>query len=233
MRTVLCGALVVIALGAGPVHAQSSSGDSAHFIIGGGMVTPLSNVGDRFDTGGAFTIGLTVEPNTRPVGLQVEYGFFSHNGPETRIPLRVNPLATPTGTALIESGHSVHYVVANALFHATGTRRFNPYGLAGGGMYHRSVNLTTPDVGFTTYCDPYWYVCFNEPVEVDRVIGERSTWDPGVNLGGGLSIRLGEAASFYIETRWHYTWGPTFTDLDGVEQNANGKYFPVTFGFKF
>lgn len=232
MRSVLCGVFVVIALAAGPVYAQSS-GDSAHFIIGGGMSTPLSSVGDRFDTGGAFTIGLTVEPRDSVFGLQVEYGFFSHNGPDTRIPLRVNPLAAPTGTALIESSHNVHYVVANALLHSSGTRRFNPYGLAGGGMYHRAVTLTTPDVGFTSYCDPYWYVCFAEPVEVDRVIGERSTWDPGVNVGAGLGIRIGEAASFYVETRWHYAWGPTFTNLDGVEQRANGRYFPVTFGFKF
>ena len=232
MRTVLCGVVAMIALAAGPVHGQTSGGQSAHFIIGGGMATPLSDLGERFDTGGAFTIGLTVEPDP-PVGLRVEYGFFSHNGPETRIPLTVNPLATPTGTALIESTHKVHFIVANALFHGSGTRRFNPYGLAGGGMYHRAVNLTTPDVGFTTYCDPFWYVCFAEPVEVDRVIGERSTWDPGANLGAGLGIRIGDAASFFIETRWHYTWGPTFTDLAGVEQRANGKYFPVTFGFKF
>ena len=65
------------------------------------------------------------------------------------------------------------------------------------------------------------------------MIGRRSTWDPGVNLGGGVAIRLGGSAAFYIEARWHHTWGPTFTGLDGVEQRANGDYFPVTFGFKF
>jgi hypothetical protein len=232
MRTVLCGALVVMVLGAAPLHAQTSSGQSAHFIIGGGMSTPLGDLGNRFDTGGSFTIGLTVEPDP-PIGLRVEYGYFSHNGPEARIPLTVNPLATPSGTALIESTHTVHFISAGALFHGNGARRFSPYGLAGGGMYHRAVSLTTPDVGFTTYCDPYWYVCFAEPVEIDRVIGDRSTWDPGVNLGAGLDIRIGESAAFFVETRWHYTWGPTFTDLDGVEQRANGKYFPVTFGFKF
>ena len=231
MRAALSGVLVVTVLAAAPVYAQS--GRSTHFRIGGGMSTPLSDVADRFDTGGAFTLGLSFEPPDAPLGLQVEYGFHSLGGPETRIPLMVNPLATATGTALIESTHKVHYVVANALLQGKGIRRFQAYGQAGGGMYHRSVNLTTPDVGFTSYCDPYWYVCFAEPVEVDRVIGERSTWDPGVNLGGGVAIRLGPAASFYVEARWHYTWGPTFTNLDGEEQHANGKYFPVTFGVKF
>ena len=95
MRTVLWGAFVAAALTAAPVHAQSDK--PAHFIIGGGMSTPLGGVADRFDAGGAFTIGLTFEPET-PFGLQVEYGFFSLNGPEKRIPLQVNPLATPSGT---------------------------------------------------------------------------------------------------------------------------------------
>ena len=100
-------------------------------------------------------------------------------------------------------------------------------------MYHREVSLTTPDVGFTTYCDPYWYVCYAEPVELDRVIGSRSTWDPGIDFGGGFAIRMGRTAAFYIEARWHRTWGPEFTGLDGVAQRADGKYLPVTFGFKF
>jgi hypothetical protein len=175
---------------------------------------------------------LTVEPDA-PLGLQVEYGFNTLDGPETRIPLMATPFAAATGSAVIESRHRVHYFVANGMLRANGAGRFQPYGVAGGGVYHRSVALTTPDVGFTAYCDPYWYICYPTPVEVDRVIGDRSTWDPGINAGGGLAIRLGEAAAFYIESRWHYTWGPQFTDQNGTEQRANGQFFPVTFGFKF
>ena len=230
MKSVLFGACVAIVIAAAPAHAQSDK--PVHFIIGGGMTTPNGPVADRFNTGGAFTIGLTFE-KTSPFGLQVEYGFSKMNGPERRIPLMINPLVTPTGTALIQSNHRVHYVTANGMLHGEGRHRFNPYGVAGGGIYHRSVNLTTPDVGFTTYCDPFWYICYPEPVEVNRVIGDRSSWDPGVNAGGGVAIRLGRAAAFFIEARWHFVWGPTFTDLNGDEQRANGRYFPVEFGFKF
>ena len=70
-------------------------------------------------------------------------------------------------------------------------------------------------------------------VEVDRIVGDRSSWDPGINIGGGVTFKLGDAALFYVETRWHYMWGPEFTDAEGVSQKANGQYFPVTFGFKF
>jgi hypothetical protein len=100
-------------------------------------------------------------------------------------------------------------------------------------MYYRSVSLTTPDVGFTTYCDPYWYVCTAGIVEVDQVIGDRSSWDAGINFGGGVTFGWGENALFYVESRWHYIWGPEFLDVDGLAQNANGQYFPVTFGFRF
>jgi opacity protein-like surface antigen len=223
-------ATLLVTLIAAPARAQDER--QVHFTIGGGLSKPLGEVADRFNTGGAFTIGMTFEPDA-PVGLQVEYGFNGTDGPDTRIPLMRTATAAVTDTALIESRARTHYFVANAMLRTTGVGRFQPYAVGGGGIYNRSVSLTTPDVGFTTYCDPYWYACFPTPVEVDRVIGDRSSWDPGINMGGGLAIRLGEEASFYVESRWHYTWGPTFTDQNGEDHRANGRFLPVTFGFKF
>jgi opacity protein-like surface antigen len=228
---VVGGAILLTVMGSAPAQAQVQD-QTVHLTLGGGMATPLADVADRFRTGGTFTLGVTVEPDS-PVGLQVEYGFLSLNGPETRIPLMATPFAAVTNTAVIESSHKVNYLVANALFRGGSVARFSPYAMGGGGMYHRSVALTTPDVGFTTYCDPYWYACYPTATEVDRVIGDRSTWNPGLNVGGGVAIRMGQAASFYIETRWHYAWGPTITDQNGVDHHVNGQYFPVTFGFKF
>ena len=230
MRRILFGAFFVTLIAAAPARSQTDN--TVHFTIGGGMSKPVADVAERFRTGGAFALGLTFEPESA-IGLQVEYGFNSFNGPETRIPLMATPFAAATSSAVIESTHKVHFFVANAMLRTTGTPRFAPYGIAGGGMYHRTVSLTTPDVGFTTYCDPYWYVCYPTPTEVDRVIGDRSTWDPGINAGGGVAIRLGPAAAFYIESRWHYTWGPKIADDTGAEQRANAQFFPLTFGFKF
>jgi hypothetical protein len=76
-------------------------------------------------------------------------------------------------------------------------------------------------------------VCYPALVEVDRIIGDRSSWDPGINLGGGLNFKMGDSASFYVEARWHYMWGPEFTNGNGEKVNANGQYFPITFGFRF
>jgi opacity protein-like surface antigen len=228
MKKLLFGALLVILVAATPAHAQDNP---VQFNIGGGWTMPVGEIGDRFGTGGGFNLGLIFEP-TPAFDFQIEYSYNNLSGEDRQIPLQATPFGVVDGNAVISSNHSMHSLNFNGILRTTGGV-VKPYAIGGAGMYHRSVNLTTPDVGFATYCDPYWYVCYPTAVEVDRIIGERSSWDPGINIGGGLTFALGDSAVFYFETRWHYTWGPEFTDLDGVTQNANGQYFPVTFGFRF
>jgi hypothetical protein len=232
MKKVLWGALLVSLVAAAPARAQGDR--PVHVNIGGGFTTPLSEVSERFDTGGGFNLGVIFEPPAAPLlGLQVEYGFNDLAGQDKSIPLASLPGGAFTSQALIESHHSMHYVNFNGMLKTPGTSLFKAYAVGGTGMYYRSVSLTTPDVGYTTWCDPYWYVCYPTAVSIDRVIGDRSSWDPGVNIGGGITFAMGESALFYVETRWHYMWGPEFTDGEGVTQKANGQYLPVTFGFRF
>jgi hypothetical protein len=230
MKKLLLGAFLVTLVVATPARAQGDR--PVHLNIGGGPTIPVSDVDERFDTGGGFNIGLIVEP-TPIFGLQVEYSYNGLSGKDKSIPLFATPTSIQTGEALIESHHNMQYIDFNGLIRTGGSSAVKPYAIGGFGMYYRSVSLTTPDVGFTTYCDPYWYVCYPTVVEVDRVVGDRHSWDPGINVGGGLTVALGDAALFYVETRWHYMWGPEFTDQGGVVRNANGQYFPVTFGFRF
>jgi hypothetical protein len=202
--------------------------------IGGGFTIPVSEVDERFDTGAGFTVGMIFEPPPVPLlGLQIEYAYNNLAGRDKFIPLATTPIAGPTGEALIESHHTMHYVNFNGMVKTPGDSMLKAYAVGGTGMYWRTVSLTTPDVGFTTYCDPYWYVCYPAAVEIDRVVGDRSSWDPGVNVGGGITLALGDQAVFYVETKWHYMWGPEVTDGAGVVHKANGQYFPVTFGFRF
>ena len=236
MKKVLFGGLLVMLVAVTPARAQTGSvyeDRSVHFNIGGGFTVPVSDISDRFGTGGGFNIGLIVEP-TPVVGLQFEYSYNGLNGHETEVPLAVAPVAANLTNGIIQSHHNMQYVTGNGLFQMGGESRFKAYAIGGGGMYYRSVSLTSPEVGFTTYCDPYWYVCEPELVPIDRVLGDRSSWDPGINVGGGVTFALGTEALFYVESRWHYMWGPEFTNpIDGSVQNANGQYVPVTFGFRF
>jgi opacity protein-like surface antigen len=232
MKKSLLIAFAVILAAAMPASAQ----DKPFYVnLGGGATMPVGDVSERFGTGGGFNIGLIIEPPATPFfGFQVEYSFNKLAGNETTIsPVFPTPTASVGGTALIESHHDMHYINFNGILKSAGDTLMSPYAIGGGGMYYRNVSLTTPDVGYTTWCDPYWYVCYPTLVEVDRIIGDRSSWDPGVNLGAGVSIRMGDSAKFYVETRWHYVWGPEFTDQNGVTQKANAQYFPVTFGFRF
>jgi hypothetical protein len=232
MKKMLFGAFLVTVVAATPARAQGDR--PVHVNIGGGFTVPVSDVSERFTTGGGFNIGLLIEPPAAPAfGMQIEYSYNGLAGEDKRIPLFATPFDVQSGEALIESHHAMHYINFNALLKTPGDSLIKPYAIGGGGAYYRSVSLTTPDVGYTTWCDPYWYVCYPTLVEVDRVIGDRSSWDPGINVGGGLTIKLGEQALFYVESRWHYMWGPEFTDGEGVAQKANGQYFPVTFGFRF
>lgn len=231
MKKLLFGALMAIVAGASPAWAQDEKPVQVN--LGGSVVMPLSGIKDDFGTGGGFNIGVTITPPAAPhIGLQVEYGYNHLAGEDKTIPTSITPGGVVTGTALIESHHNMQYIDFNGELKG-GSGPVKPYAIGGFGMYYRSVSLTTPDVGFTTWCDPYWYVCYPTAVAIDRVIGERSSWDPGINLGGGISFKIGDSSKFYVETRWHYMWGPSFTDSAGVEHKANGQYLPVTFGFRF
>jgi hypothetical protein len=232
MKRVLVGAFIVVLATAIPARAQGDR--PVHVNLGGGFTVPVSDVDERFDTGAGFTIGMIFEPPPVPLlGLQIEYAYNNLAGRDKFIPLAATPTAPLNNQALIESHHTMHYVNFNGMVKTPGNSLLKAYAVGGTGMYWRTVSLTTPDVGFTTYCDPYWYVCYPTAVEIDRVVGDRSSWDPGVNVGGGITLALGDQAIFYVETKWHYMWGPEFTDGQGTVQKANGQYFPVTFGFRF
>ena len=231
MKTLCFAAFLVILATAAPARAQAERPVQVN--IGGGFTMPVSDVSERFSTGGGFNIGLIINP-TDVFGFQVEYAYNGLSGKDKEIPLYLpQPVLVQDGTALIESHHNMQYIDFNAILKTPGNAKVGFYGIGGAGAYYRSVSLTTPSVGYTTWCDPYWYVCYPTLVEVDRIIGDRSSWDPGINIGAGLTFKLSDQAVFYVESRWHYMWGPEFTDAEGVTRNANGQYFPVTFGFKF
>jgi hypothetical protein len=230
MKKLVVGAFLVTLAAAAPARAQDDR--PVHLNIGGGFTVPLSDVSDRFGTGGGFNIGVIFEPAPL-LDLQVEYSFNKLGGEERTINLADAPGLAFDRQGIIESQHEMHYFNFNGMVKSSNTGFFKAYGVGGGGMYYRAVSLTTPDVGFTTVCDPYWYACFPAAVEVDQVIGDRNSWDPGINIGGGVTFNLGSDVEMYVESRWHYIWGPEFIDADGLAQNANGQYIPVTFGFRF
>src|SRR5262245_299400 len=49
----------------------------------------------------------------------------------------------------------------NALISSGFDKKASVYGLGGGGIYYRKVNLLNPGVGFVTVCDPWILVCYD------------------------------------------------------------------------
>ena len=155
MKKVLFGAFAALLVAAAPARAQDDR--PVYVNLGGGFTVPVSDVSERFSTGGSFNFGILLEPPSTPAfGFQVEYGYNRLGGEDKFIPLFPTPTAIATGEALIESHHSMHYVDFNAILKTPRTNAVAPYAIGGFGMYYRSVSLTTPDVGYTTWCDPYW-----------------------------------------------------------------------------
>jgi len=113
-------------------------------------------------------------------------------------------------------------------------RRVSGYGVIGGGIYYRKVELTNPGTGVATICDPWLFICYPSLVPVDQIVGERSSWDFGMNVGGGVNFRFGDSKAFFVESRYHYVWGPTVSAPDGSQSiEADGKFLPLVFGVRF
>lgn len=225
-------AAVVVA--AAPAAAQDVK--PVQLNIGGGFTGVYGAASDRIGNGGHFNLGVIF--NVSPVvSLQGEYGWNGMQKKNIQLPVSVNPLDAGVPTDFFADGN-MQYGDFNLLLHAPNSSKVQPYAVTGLGIYYRPVNVTTPAVGFTTICDPYWYVCYPAAVPVDQVVGSRSSTDFGMDFGGGVNYKMGEHTSLYFEVRYHYIWGPEIvsaTPLSGssTPTKANGQFLPITVGFRF
>ena len=237
MKKLLFGALLVTLAAATPARAQSGgvyADRPVHLNIGGGFTVPMSDVSDRFGTGGGFNIGMIVEPKParrHPVRIRVQQ-------PRRRRQARFRLAATPVAALADQRDYRIPplHALPELERHLFDRSRVDVQRLRGGWRRHVLPNVE-PDVARRRlhHVLRSLLVRLLPDVDFDRPGHWRSLvdWDPGVNFGGGVTFALGAEAVFYVETRWHYMWGPEFTDGDGVVRNANGQYLPVTFGFRF
>lgn len=229
MRKVLV--LVGVLLAAAPAAAQDKPVD---INVGFGWTFPTGDFGGKFDSGWNGTIGVTfnIAPN---VGILADYTYNRMNGPERTILVGSTPGGIATQSQLIESNHQMHVGTFDLVYKAhSSDSPVGGYVLGGLGIYHRIIQLTSPAVGYTTICDPYWLVCYPTAVSVDNILGDRSSNDFGINFGGGITF--GHETKFYVESRYHYVWGPTTTVAGTSCANGcgtNASYYPLTFGVRW
>ena len=136
---------------------------------------------------------------------------------------------------------NMQFVDFNVVFTPKTEGKAHPYVVAGAGVYYRPVKVTTPAVGYVPpVCDPFWYYCSPGGfVAVDKIVGARSSTDFGIDVGGGVSFRVTDRASVFVEARWHYIWGPEYgpsvqpLGVTGITGKANAQFFPITVGVRF
>jgi len=232
---VLAAALVVVA---SPVRAQDPD-KKVTVEFGAGYTWTLSDVKDYFGDGYHFNFGVTYEAS-RLIGIEGLYSFNGLGDKDFTLPVSATPLDGGVPTPFTAS-MNMQYGTASLIVKSPTESRVRPYGLTGVGIYYRPVTVTTPGVGFVPgFCSPWYYYCVPGGfVPVDNVIGDRSSTDFGMVFGGGVNIRASEAASVFVEIRYHYIWGPEINSnavqtLSGTNTvKANGQFLPITFGVRF
>jgi hypothetical protein len=207
-----------VLLGVVPV-ARAQDPPRVTFGVGGAIVGPLSGTADNFSVGYGIDASATWHI-TGQMGLQFDYAFSSLGGKD------MPQVAVP-----IDARLTMQYGTAAFVFQAPpGPVRV--YLIAGGGLYHRSVSLTTSATDSSAVCNPWWFVCTSRPIPVQNIAGSdvagpHASTDVGVNVGAGFT-----AGRFFAEARYHYMLGPSYSTASGP-QKATGKFFPLTVGILF
>ncbi len=233
-RRSICALLALLLGVAASAHAQDKP---VLITLGGGLTTPNGEVRDRLGNGFNFNAGVQV--NTTPVfAIEFLYSFNGLGDKEISIPVYPTPTEDGGVPTNFSAGMNMQYgTVSLVARKPEGSVR--PYGLVGGGVYYRPIEVTTPAVGWVPgYCDPWWYVCYPGGwVETENVVGSRSSTDFGMDIGGGVNF-----GAFFAELRYHYIWGPTvevkqasqpIAGVDADSRKANGQFLQTTFGFRF
>src|SRR5690349_13271040 len=196
---------------AGACFAQNTN--KFAFSVGGEFTEPVNHSDGRFDPG--FHFGAGAGYNFHPnFGINTEFGF-NHLGVSSRI---LNSVGAPDGSGRIYS------LTINPIVHFNPKGRFDAYVTGGGGYYRRTVEFTEPSVQTVTAFDPF-FGFYPVNVGTNLVLGSFSQNKGGLNIGGGVSMRVrGDSnAKFFAEARYHYIYtSPVRTAI-----------LPVTFGFRW
>jgi len=211
MLNLRCVLLVAVILGA--VSASQAQDESkAMFNVGGGVGFPQGDLSTFVNSGGHAVIGAGYA-FSRVVGVDTEFMWHA-------LPINTKAkdfLQTP-GASARQYSVSLNPIVRFTEGHAVGA-----YAIGGIGWYHRSGETTRPGVGVV--CDPYWSWWYGCGIgTVNFVTGSASANAFGENIGGGLTIHLGQShAKFYTEFRYHHA------GYHRVSTNL----IPLTFGIRW
>jgi len=184
------------------------------FTAGAGPSAPVSYTSDRLNTGFNLTGGVGVKL-TPYVSLLGEFSFNRMGVTDAALAA----LSVPNGSARMYS------LTASPMIHFNPSGRADPYVIAGGGFFRRTVEFTEPTVAVVGAFDPFYGVFFPVAVPANTVLGSFSQNKAAISGGGGISVRVREDynAKIFAEGRYVYAFTtPTRTSL-----------IPITIGVRW
>lgn len=164
------------------------------------------------------------------------YNFNSHNSAIVEITWNrvyptggaLQPLQAATQNQDITGRSDLYAFTGNYRYELSG-KEIGLYFIGGGGLYHRTTNLSEPVIsGTSTTCTPAWlwwgFNCMSGTVTADQQIASASSTSFGINGGIGFTTRVGEAPyKFYVESRYQYA--PT--------KNVSTHMVIISFGIRY
>ena len=222
-RALFSAALVLGGIAVATPAAAQYKTVSVHLDAAGSF--PMSDSRDSFKDGWGLGGGLTWHVNER-FGLELDYSYNRHG-------LKGDIFQV---TAL-DGSHSMQNIDVNAVFYPSGSDNSSLYVLGGGGAYRRNVEITRFE-GYAggIVCNPWWYICYPTSVPVESILGSRSAWDAGVDMGLGYQFAMGGESKFFVEARYHHIFGG---EVEGPSapssgnRKATGQYVQLRAGFRF
>jgi opacity protein-like surface antigen len=180
--------------------------------FGVGVANPVRDTGSRLDTGWNFTGGAGVN-FTSHLGLTGEFTYNSLGVNQSTL----HALEFPNGEMRVWA------FTANPVVRLNRSGRVDFYLIGGGGVYHRVLEFSQPTVAFYNVFDPFFGILYPVAVPANQVLSSYSTTAGGLNIGGGITIKIGRGnAKAYVESRYHHMFSDPSTTI-----------LPVTFGIRW
>ena len=180
--------------------------------FGVGVANPVHDTGSRLDTGWNFTGGAGMN-FTSHLGLAGEFTYNSLGVNQSTL----QSLEFPNGEMRLWA------FTANPVVRLNHSGRVDCYLIGGGGVYHRVTEFSQPTVAMYTVFDPFFGLSYPVAVPANQVLSSYSTTAGGLNIGGGITIKIGRGnAKAYVESRYHHMFSDPATTI-----------LPVTFGIRW
>jgi hypothetical protein len=195
---------------------KSNAASNFAFELGGGFNAPIGNDIPFITWGGNLNVGAGVHLN-QYVSLLAEFQFMDNKLPGGLI-----------ADAGADGGHAHIWSLTLDPVVDFFPRRTNSFYLTGGGGFYRKV---------TSFTDPVevidcYYFCTVGTENV--VVSEFSSNQGGMNLGFGLTHRLGRNSDsktkLFAEARYLFIDTPGFNEANGLGTTG---LIPVTFGIRW